>query len=141
MIVDHIGIIVEDIEQTVEKLSALFDLEVEQIQDMPDVGLKVAHIKADNVEIELLQYTGEKPGFAQQVMGPKSGINHISVKVDSLNEALVKMKEAGARLKHGFPRQGSRGVIAFFEPETTGGILFEICERTGAGDRSRGHRK
>ena len=129
MIIDHIGIIVEDIEAAVGRLSSLFDFEIGDIQEMPEVGLKVAHLKADNVEIELLQYTEGKSGFAKEVMGPRSGINHLSLKVDNLAEALERMEKTGAKLKDGFPRQGSHGRIAFFEAETTAGILFELCER------------
>ncbi len=128
MIIDHIGIIVDDIDETLTRLKALFDLEVDEVKDMPEVGLRVAHIRAKNVQMELLQYSSDEPGFAQEVMGRESGINHISIRVDDIQAAVERMKRAGAKLKEGFPRRGSRGVIAFFEPESTGGILFEICE-------------
>jgi len=45
-----------------------------------------------------------------------------------MKAALEAWSARGARVMDGFPRPGSHGRVAFFEPESTGGLLLEICE-------------
>ena len=53
--IDHIGIIVADLEKAAAKLKPLFG--DASIKEMPEVGLRVAEFHPANVTIELLQYT------------------------------------------------------------------------------------
>jgi len=51
---DHIGIIVTDPDQAIEKRRPLFG-DPTRIKNLPEVGLRVAEFQAANVQIELLQ--------------------------------------------------------------------------------------
>jgi methylmalonyl-CoA epimerase len=123
--IDHIGIIVADLEQAAARLEVLFG--EFSTKEMPDVGLRVAEFKAANVTIELLQYTGEA-AFARKVMGERLGLNHVSAGVEDINTSLDELKSAGFQPMEGFPRQGAHGRVAFFQPDDVTGLLFEICE-------------
>lgn len=125
-IIDHIGIIVEDLDKAVEMFEHLFQLKTAKITDMSDVGLKIAQMEARNIGIELIQYTGE--GFGRKVMGPQMGINHMSIQVEDTDSVAKDLQDKGLRIMEGFPRAGSHGRVAFFEPETTQDVLLEICE-------------
>jgi methylmalonyl-CoA/ethylmalonyl-CoA epimerase len=128
MIVDHIGIVVRDLDHALALWEKLFSLKPTVIRDMPEAGLRIAYLKTQNVEIELLQYSMEEESFGKKVMGSRPGLNHLSVRVDHVDDSIQDLERKGVIAKEGFPRQGSHGRIAFFEPETTGGILMEICE-------------
>jgi methylmalonyl-CoA epimerase len=128
--IDHIGIIVENLDQSVSMFERLFGVRPVSLREMPDVGLRIAHIKAENVDIELIQYLSQEEGVARKAMGSRPGINHISVLVNDVETWSRKFEGQGARVVNGFPRQGSHGQVAFFEPESTQGILLEICERS-----------
>jgi methylmalonyl-CoA/ethylmalonyl-CoA epimerase len=125
--VDHIGIIVADLEKSVALFERLWGIKPSGIKEMPEVGLKIAQIETANIEIELLQYTGEGESFAKQVMGTKTGMNHISFRVADTRQKAKDFEGKGLQVKAGFPRQGAHGRVAFFEPETTEGLLMEIC--------------
>lgn len=125
--VGHIGIVVEDIDRAVAQFSALFGIEPSERRDMPEVGIRIAMIETANVTLELIQHTGEG-GRAKEIVGDRIGINHISLNVADLGEATAAMEAAGARAKPGFPIQGVHGPVAFFEPESTSGLLLEICQ-------------
>jgi methylmalonyl-CoA/ethylmalonyl-CoA epimerase len=125
--VDHIGIVVENLDRSIELFESLFGLRPSKIKDLPEAGLRVAHLQAQNVEIELLQYTGGNT-FGQKVMGGERGINHLSVRVKDIQRALKDSAQKGAKVIDGFPREGSHGQVAFFDPDSTQGILLEICE-------------
>jgi methylmalonyl-CoA epimerase len=124
--VDHIGIIVESLDRSIALFESLFGLRPSKIKDLPEAGLKVAHLQAQNVEIELIQYTGENT-FGQKVMGRQRGINHLSVRVQDIRGALKDSAQKGLKVMDGFPRQGSHGQVAFLDPESTQGILLEMC--------------
>ena len=124
--IDHIGIIVADLEQAVEKLRPLFG-EQARIRELPEVGLRVAEFQAANVVIELLQYTGDAD-FARGVMGSQLGLNHISARVEDVDRSVSELTAAGFTPMQGFPREGAHGRVAFFEPDRLTGLLFEICQ-------------
>lgn len=101
------------------------------IKELPEVGLRVAELRAANVTVELLQYSGHDDGFARQVMGERLGLNHVSAEVASVDRALGALAAAGMRPMAGFPRRGAHGTVAFFEPDPVTGLLFEICQPDG----------
>ncbi len=123
--VDHIGIIVEDLDSAVAKLGVLFG--AAEIKNLPDAGLRVAEFRAANVTIELLQYT-QNAEFARRVMGSRIGLNHLSISVDDTDRSIGELRGAGFVPMEGFPRQGAHGRVAFFEPDAVTGLLFEICK-------------
>ncbi|NQT55247.1 MAG: VOC family protein [Desulfobacteraceae bacterium] len=125
--VDHLGIIVDNLDQAIELFERMFDLKPSKIKEMADVGLRIARLKAENIDIELIQYTSEE-NFGKRVMGPEKGVNHISINVEDMDAVLRDLEEKGIKTKEGFPRAGSHGLVAFFEPDTTEGILLEVCE-------------
>ncbi len=124
--IDHIGIVVADIEAAVERFRPLFG-DSEPIRELAEYGLRVAMIETANVTIELLQYTGEGDDFARGVMGERLGLNHVSARVDDVPESVEALTAHGLRMMDGFPRPGAHGEVAFFERDETTGLLFEVC--------------
>ncbi len=126
--VDHIGVIVGDLDEAIAMLARVFDWRPDAVKEMAETGLRVAVFEAANVTVELLQYLAPGESFARAVMGGREGLNHITFAVDDIEAAMREMAAAGASAMAGFPRQGAGGRIAFFEPATTSGMLIEICE-------------
>jgi methylmalonyl-CoA/ethylmalonyl-CoA epimerase len=62
------------------------------------------------------------------VRGQKGTINHLCFEVDDLEATVQDFERSGAKLAEGCPRPGAHGRIAFFYPETTEGVLIELCE-------------
>ena len=125
--IDHIGIIVADLDQAIERLRPLFGVPA-RTRELAEVGLRVAEFDATNVVIELLQYTQGESGFAQQVMGQRLGLNHLSARVTDVEQSITDLRQAGFTPLPGFPRQGAHGRVAFFEPDAVTGLLFEVCQ-------------
>lgn len=126
--IDHIGIIVADLESAVAKLGVLFGPAA--IKELPEVGLRVAEFRAANVTIELLQYT-QGSEFARRVMGERTGLNHLSIRVEDAERSIGELRGAGFVPMEGFPRRGAHGRVAFFQPDAASGLLFEVCQPDG----------
>ena len=85
------------------------------IKYFKEAGVKVTHMKMGGQDLELMSYVEGGPSFAREVMGEEVGLNHLSFEVDDIHEAIDWLSSKGWRLKEGFPMEGSRGLIAFFE--------------------------
>ena len=127
--VDHVGVIVEDLDAAIDMFERLLGLAPSGRRELADVGLRIAEFEAENVAIELIQYTGRGDGFAAGVMGRRAGVNHVSFRVEDVEAAVKELEAGGVKVMAGFPRRGAHGPVAFFEPDTAQGLLFEVCER------------
>ena len=63
------------------------------------------------------------------VIFQQNGLNHFSAQVEDIDSAITELTLAGFKLQDGFPQEGAHGQVAFFEPDETTGLLFEICQR------------
>ncbi len=125
--IDHIGILVADLEGAIARFAPLFGTP-RMVKEMPEHGLRVAEFDTENVTVELLQYTGENDEFARGVMGERLGLNHISAAVSDLDQSVSELSGAGFRMMDGFPTEGAHGQVAFFHPDDATGLLFEVCQ-------------
>ena len=124
--IDHIGVIVPDLEAAIGRLSALLGGLAPQCRDLPELDLHIAEFHTANLVIELIAYSGPA-AFARGVMGGESGLNHVTLAVESVGAALERLAQARFVAQPGFPRRGAHGSVAFFERDPATGLLFEIC--------------
>ncbi|MDP7427920.1 MAG: VOC family protein [Alphaproteobacteria bacterium] len=125
--IDHIGIVVADIEAAIPHYRKIFG-EVHERREMAEAGIRIATFEAENVTVELLQHTGGGDGAARELLGIKPGLSHLAAQVDDVPTAMNELSAAGFRVRKGFPRQGLHGPVAFFEEEDEMACLFEVCE-------------
>jgi methylmalonyl-CoA/ethylmalonyl-CoA epimerase len=126
----HVGIIVEGFESAVEKFKG-FGLECEEIVDLKEIGAKIAFIPIGDIMLELIYHTSpakDEDKVGQVVRQHPGSLNHLCFEVDDLDITILDFQKNGARLVEGCPRQGAHGRIAFMYPETTEGVLIELCE-------------
>lgn len=126
MKIHHIGIAVKSLER--EKFwNQFFNLETEEIKEIPDQKVKIAFIPLGETKIELLEPVGE--GAVSKFIEKRGeGIHHIAVQVDDIETVLTTMRASGVTLIDETPRQGAEGKIAFIHPKSTGGILLELVQ-------------
>ena len=126
----HIGIMVENFDLAVEKFKG-FGMQCSEIKEDKKIDLQIAFLSIGDVAIELLHHTkpdkGDDP-MSSVVRGQKGAINHLCFEVDDLDASIAEFERQGARMIEGCPRNGAHGRIAFFYPETTEGVLIELCE-------------
>ena len=83
-------------------------------------------------EAELLEATGPESPVAKYIEKKGQGVHHIAFRVENIEAALAELKEKGVALIDETPRKGAGGgKIAFIHPKATGGVLVELCERSG----------
>ncbi len=128
--IDHIGIAVEIIENSLRFYKDILGLEYEGSEEVAEQKVRIAFLKIGESKIELVEPTSDDSPIAKFLEKRGSGIHHIAITVDNIEAALARHLEAGARLIDEKPRIGAHNMrIAFIHPKASGGVLFELCER------------
>lgn len=128
--IDHIGIAVKSIEESLGLYTDIFGLTLQGIEVVEEQKVKTAFLPIKDTEFELLESTDADGPIAKFIDKKGQGIQHIALEVDDIEKALEEMKAKGIRLIDETPRYGAGGAkIAFLHPKSTQGVLIELCQR------------
>ncbi|MFZ3172688.1 MAG: methylmalonyl-CoA epimerase [Carboxydocellales bacterium] len=128
--IDHIGIAVQSIDETLKLYQDILGLKLAGTEVVEEQKVKVAFLPVGDSEVELLEATTPDGPVAKFIQAKGEGIQHIAFRVDNIEQALADLKAKGVRLIDEKPRRGAGGAkIAFLHPKATNGTLIELCER------------
>ncbi|MGH2524160.1 MAG: methylmalonyl-CoA epimerase [Anaerolineales bacterium] len=127
--IDHIAIVVGDIEAALGFWRDALGLELAHVEEVAEQEARVAFLPAGASNIELVQPTSEASGVARYLAKRGPGLHHLCLEVDDITQTLAALKAKGIRLIDETPRLGASGKrIAFIHPESTPGVLVELYE-------------
>ncbi len=125
--INHVAIVVEDIDDAMGFWHDGLGLEIEHIKDVPDQESRVAFLPLGETEIELVEPTSDNSGVARYLMKRGPGLHHVCFEVEDIHESLEHLRRKGIRLINETPRSGAGGrLYAFIHPESTNGVLVEL---------------
>ncbi|MGD9226732.1 MAG: VOC family protein [Desulfobacterales bacterium] len=125
---DHIGVVVENLQQAMDALAHFFDLECREVMEIKDAGIRIAFYPLGSGQMELIEFKKPLDGVDPIVTRPGAGVQHVAFQVDDFQQALKTLTAKGLKLVKGFPRTGAHGQVAFFYPTAGLDLLIEICE-------------
>ena len=129
--IDHIAIIVDDIDQALTFWRDALGLELSHVEDVPDQNSVVAFLPSGDSEIELVKPTQGDSGVARYLQKRGPGMHHICFEVDDIEATLERLKAHNIQLINEEPTIGTGGKkIAFIHPKSTHGVLVELYELT-----------
>jgi methylmalonyl-CoA/ethylmalonyl-CoA epimerase len=130
--VDHIGIAVKSLEDTLPFYTEVLRLPLLGIEEVASQQVRVAFLKAGETKLELLEPTSSASPIATYIEKRGEGIHHVALGVESIEERILEMKEKGIKMIDELPRLGAGGAhIAFMHPKSATGVLYELCEKKG----------
>jgi methylmalonyl-CoA epimerase len=125
--VDHLGIAVRDLGEAMAAYRAL-GFEVESVHEVPTEKLRAAFLPVGESRLELLEPTDPASAIGR-FLEKRSGLHHVCLLVEDIEEALAGLKAAGVALIDERPRPGAGGSrVAFLHPRAAGGVLIELKE-------------
>jgi methylmalonyl-CoA/ethylmalonyl-CoA epimerase len=129
MKLEHLGIAVKSLEQSVPVFEKIFGVKASAVQVVEEQKVKVQKIELENCDIEILEGTDPESPISKHVEKRGEGIQHCSFEVHDIERSLAELKEGGIRLINETPRIGADNMlIAFLHPKSTAGILMELAQ-------------
>ena len=127
--IGHIGIIVRDIEKSLEKLSRIIDFQQPSIKTLSEMQLKVALVELGDVSLEFLQSEVEDSPLAKAVKEKGDTIHHFCLLSDNIDDDVELLKNRGVEMIDMEPIIGVRGKRkAMSKPSALNGIPVELSE-------------
>jgi len=126
--IDHLGIAVTSIAEARRFWEAL-GLEVEEIEEVPQEGVRVAMLPIGEARIELLEPTTADSPIAKFLAKRGPGLHHVCLASDDVEADDAQLRVAGCELLRAAPTPGAGGTrVQFVHPRSTGGVLVELAE-------------
>jgi methylmalonyl-CoA/ethylmalonyl-CoA epimerase len=127
--IDHIGIAVEKLDESVPFYRDVLGLESLGTEEVPSQKVRVAMFRIGESRIELLEPTAPDSPIAVFLEKKGQGIHHIAYSVDDVTGMVADLSGRGVEMIDRSPRPGAGGsLIAFIHPRSSGKVLSEICE-------------
>ncbi|MGB6985110.1 MAG: methylmalonyl-CoA epimerase [Candidatus Aquilonibacter sp.] len=132
MKIDHIAIVVNDLDATIALYTQTLGFRPVYRETIADQGVEAVGLEAGDSIIELLRPLDPDSPIARFRGDAETKLHHTAYRVDDIETALADYKAKGVRLIDERPRKGAHGnLIAFLHPKSTGGVLIELCQRDG----------
>ncbi|MCK5832375.1 methylmalonyl-CoA epimerase [bacterium] len=127
--IDHIGIAVDNLDESILIFKDLLGLKFLGEEEVPDQKVRVAKFDIGGVHIELLEPTSPDSPISRFLEKKGQGIHHVAYRTDNIEAEISELIAKGAKMIDEKPRCGSGGLnIAFIHPKSTAKVLTEICE-------------
>jgi len=131
--VEHIGIAVKSLEQSVPLYEALLNTRMYKTEEVASEKVRTAFFRQGETKIELLESTDPEGVIAKFVESRGEGIHHIAYEVTDIREEMKRLVAEGFVLLNPEPRSGADNkLVCFLHPRSAGGVLVELCmEKVG----------
>jgi methylmalonyl-CoA epimerase len=127
--IGHLGIVVKDIEKSLDALSIIVEFEKPAIKDFPEKKMKCAVVEMNGVALEFLQDSSEDGFLAKFQRERGDAIHHFCLLSDNMEKDVAALRQKGVPMRDPEPRTGLRGKkIAFTAPDALDGISIELSE-------------
>jgi methylmalonyl-CoA epimerase len=127
----HVGIVVENLEESLKQYERLFNLKPTAVVDALGGKVKVAFVPVGDGEIELLQPIDQNVPLMEYLRKHGSGIHHISLSTDSIDAEVDRLRNEGVVFDRDKPTIGAHGTkIIFTVPQSTNGVPIELMEES-----------
>ncbi len=128
--INHIGIVVADIDEALKFWRDVMGIEVNHIEDVPSQKSQVAFLPVGESEVELVKPTSDDSATAKFLQERGGGMHHLCFEVTEITAKLADLKSKGVRLINEDPIILPGRKMAFLHPKSTGGVLVELYEIT-----------
>lgn len=130
MKIDHLGIAVRSIDESLAFYRDALGLEIKGTETVEDQGVTVALLPVGESRIELLEPVSADSPVGRFIAKRGEGLHHICYEVEDLASKLEDLRLRGVKILEGYPRRGAEGkLVAFLHPSGANGVLVELVEK------------
>jgi len=126
--IDHIGILVSDIEAALRFYTETLGLTAGPIEVRSDPPIRRACVAVGDVELELIETDQPEATMMQFLPHRHPGIYHIGLRVDDVDAAAANLRDQNVPLVDGI-REGDQMRIQYLHPSAAQGTMIELVTR------------
>ena len=123
--INHIGICVNSLDETLPFLKEMIGAEVLKTVRFPEAGQVSCEIQFGDSKYELMEPIGNDGVVGTFIEKHGAGFHHISLLSDDFDADVAHLESMGIKIISISESDGMR--YAFTHPKTTGGVLYEIA--------------
>ena len=127
--IDHLGIAVKSIDAGKNFWTQALGLHCEGTETVAEQKVTTAFFPVGESEVELLESTAPDGPIAKYLEKKGEGIQHVAFRVANVEEALAELKAKGSSSSTKSPAWAPAAPNRLPPPQTTSGVLVELCER------------
>ena len=130
--IDHVAIIVRNIEQALVFYRDTLGITPSEIKEVPTEQVRIAFLPMGGPggsELELIEPITPNSSLTRFLEKRGEGLHHICLEVDDIDAALAEMQEKGVPVLDKQPRIAASGRAIFLHPKGTNGVLLELLEK------------
>lgn len=130
--IEHIGVVVRDLEDSLKRFTSLLGLKVKEVEEVNLQGndVKVAFLPIGETHIELVTTTARMGLVGDFLREKGEGVHHIAVEVEDIYSEFEKLRSQGVEFVWGKIIDGSRGTkIAVIEQKELNGVYIELVQK------------
>jgi methylmalonyl-CoA/ethylmalonyl-CoA epimerase len=127
--VEHIGIAVNSLEQSIPLFEKLLNTSCYKTEKVSSENVNTAFFKKGETKIELLESTTEDGVIRKYIDKKGEGIHHIAFDVEDIYTEMERLKSEGFVLLNEQPKNGADNkLVCFLHPKSTNSVLVELCQ-------------
>ena len=130
--IDHVAIIVRNIEQALVFYRDTLGIIPSEIKEVPTEQVRIAFLPMGGPggsELELIEPITPNSSLTRFLEKRGEGLHHICLEVADIDAALAEMQEKGVPVLDKQPRIAAAGRAIFLHPKGTNGVLLELLEK------------
>ena len=126
-VIDHVGVAISDLAESLNFFRTALGLELEPPEDIPSQRVRAHFLQAGEATVEFVEPTSPESPIAKFIAKRGPGLHHLCLRVDDIVAALAELKAKGVKLIDETPRPGAHhSLVAFIHPSSTHGVLVEL---------------
>ena len=127
--IDHVGFAVRDLDEAVSFYGRAFGLPLLHEEVNEEQGVREAMVGIGDAAIQLLAPLREDSPIGKFLARNGEGIQQVAFRVEDIDLAAQRLRDAGLRLLYDEPKRGTAGSrVNFVHPKDCGGVLVELVE-------------
>ncbi len=129
--IEHIGIAVKDLDQSISLFEKLLNTDCYKTEAVGSEAVQTAFFKTGENKIELVADAtdSEKRTIDKFIEKRGQGIHHIAFDVEDIQAEMKRLEGEGFVLLNEKPKDGADNkLVCFLHPKGTNGVLVELCQ-------------
>ncbi len=128
-----VGIAVKDMDKAVNCYSEALGLTPSEIVAYEPFGMRYCMLQVGDLSfLELMEPTSPESPIGRFIDSRGEGLQHLSLRVADMEEAIAELKEKGFRFLQDAPLREHVGFgtakFIFIQPQSTGGVLIQLVQ-------------